>query len=388
MRRIKILMALALGVVASSSGILQVKAATYNFSVDFSTKEVADFTAFNQSFNVDTYDLDARINFFWQGTYRFDSCPTSFTINNNWIVYYRLLPSPNVFTTLGSVNLPDFTCTTTNTSYIAQASLPLPDNMIDYLMNDDDKFIRFTSLMFMPATAATNGRTLSLLGYSNYFDISYDFNTTYLFNKFLSDQKFGSRTLTGGTWNATATPNVRLSYVYTTAGNDSYYLNNSGGGLASIGSTRKRYAIDYNNEFFRGESVGAQFRISYTGTDTNVFPGSGAVQMFLEYDYFFLNTANLAQAIVDAPIIGFTEEVCSGGFLDINVGCYVNNALAYIVNDAPIISDAFTLLNTGIELAAQTFGIIGNFSDDNVFGYLILVGFGFIAVKWFLKNDD
>jgi hypothetical protein len=53
-----------------------------------------------------------------------------------------------------------------------------------------------------------------------------------------------------------------------------------------------------------------------------------------------------------------------------------------------VISDAFTLLNTGIELAAQTFGIIGNFSDDNVFGYLILVGFGFIAVKWFLKNDE
>jgi hypothetical protein len=115
---------------------------------------------------------------------------------------------------------------------------------------------------------------------------------------------------------------------------------------------------------------------------------SGGQSQFVQnYNYYYLNSANLAQAIVNVPQISFTSQTCSGGFLDINVGCYVNNALAYLTNTAPVISDLTTIVNTGIEFAGQTFGVIGNFTTSNMFGYLILGGFGFIVVKWLFKDD-
>jgi hypothetical protein len=260
-------------------------------------------------------------------------------------------------------------------------------NVVEAIMDDDANFANFRSRIEFLNQAATNGRTLTLNNYYFYFDITYDFNTTYLFNYFLSDQNYQSRSTTAFVSTLAATQSNYLEYVYSTAGDDRYTIFNNN--QATIGTTRKKYAIDYNMEFFRGESVGAGFTSKFVGSDTFRYTSSsGLAAISLEYYYYFLNVANLAQAIVDAPIISFSEESCSGGFLDINVACFVNNALAYIVNDAPVISDAFTLLNTGIELAAQTFGIIANFSDDNVFGYLILVGFGFVAVKWFLKSDE
>jgi hypothetical protein len=387
MKRIKLLTALALGVVASSSGALQVSAANYSFFVNFDTKEVANFDDYTQTFTTDTYNMDSNLNFQWSGNYRYDSCPTAFTQNNVWFVLYRL-NGTGPFTLFAEQQLPDFTCRTTFAFYSASVQIPLTSAMLANIIDDDTDFVEFDSRVFVNGQAALGNRTLTLLDQTNFFNITYDFNTTYLFNYFLADVKFNSSSYSGnGLWTLGSVRTTQLEYVYTTAGNDAYYIYNNSG--TSIGTTRKKYAIDYNEEFFRGESVGAQFIQNRAGSDTYRFAANGSgPNIDSYYNFYYLNTANLAQAIVDAPIISFTEEDCSGGFLDINVGCYVNNALAYIVNDAPVISDAFTLLNTGIELAAQTFGIIGNFSDDNVFGYLILVGFGFIAVKWFLKNDE
>jgi hypothetical protein len=387
MKHFKILTTLALGILASSSGMIQVGAAVYNFNVDFATKEVVNFNDYKQSFNANTYNLETQAVFFWIGAYYFDSCPSAFTANVRWAARYRLNGSGGV-TTLGTADLPDFTCTTIPTLYIASQAVDIPEDAVLALIDDDTDFVEFTSRIDIPSNAALNNRTLYLESYSIYFDIKYNFNTTYLFNYFLSDQNFRDINLGGFTATFNSTPNHRLRYLYTTAGNDAFYLRNTN--TTSIGTTRKKYAVDYNEEFFRGNSIGAGFQSDFLGlADAYLFPSSPTgVSINFRYNYYYLNSANLAQAIVDAPLINFTEETCSGGFLDINVACYVNNAIAYLVNDAPIISDAFTLLNTGIELAAQTFGIIGSFSDDNVFGYLVLVGFGFIAVKWFLKNDE
>jgi hypothetical protein len=386
MKHLKILTTLALGVLASSSGVLQVQAATYNFFVDFSTKEVADFTAYKQTFNEDTTNLNLEYNFRFTGDYYFDSCPTAFVMNMDWRLSARLIGSGG-YTQLANLTLPDLTCQTFPTFYTASITGTLSSTYLDNLVNDDSTFIDFAQGMIFRESAPMNGRTLRLENYSFFFDITYDFGTTYLFNYFLSDQGFLSTNFSSfGTRNQST--NIYLGYVYTTAGNDFYYVRNTNN--TSLGTTRKKYAVDYNEEFFRGNSVGAGFFSDYTGptADTILFDGVGSTFYDHFYRYHYLNVANLAQSIVTAPLITFTEESCSGGFLDINVACYVNNAIAYLVNDAPVISDAFTLLNTGIELAAQAFGIIGSFSDDNVFGYLILVGFGFIAIKWFLKNDE
>ena len=388
MKHLKLLTALALGVISSSSGMIQVGAATYNYFVDFATKEVADFTDYKQSFNEDTNNLTLQSSFSFTGSYRFDSCPTAFTMNVTYSLNYRK-NGTGAFSPTTITPLPDFLCTTTPTIYSANVSVNLASIFLDTVVNDDVNFIEYYPAMTFAVRAASQNRTLSLINYNYYFDLNYDFNTTYLFNYFLSDSKYQGREVDGSNianWTFNATRNVNLQYLYTTVGNDTYRVYNSDN--ADISNTRKKYAVDYEDQFFRGSSVGAGFGIDMTGTDTLLGLQIGDANLKHITRYYFLNVANLAQAIVDAPIISFTEEDCSGGFLDINVGCYVNNALAYIVNDAPVISDAFTLLNTGIELAAQTFGIIGNFSNDNVFGYLILVGFGFIAVKWFLKNDD
>ena len=385
MKYLKILTTLALGVLASSSGVVQVQAANIVFLEDFATKEVANFNDFKQTFSVDTYDLGATGIFTWEGSYKFDSCPTAFVVNAIWEGVYRINNTGTFYS--NSVTLPDLPCTTTFTPYVATASF-VPNNLlVEAIINDDANYVRIFSQMLFDQTAATNGRVLTLRNYEIKFMLEYDFNTTYLFNYFLSDQNFVDRVVASASGSSlVATQGNYLNYVFTTAGNDTYFIVNST--AANIGTTRKKYAIDSDEQFFRGENVGAQFRTYYDGNDTITFGSTGRINYSHRYNYFYLNVANVAQAIVDAPLITFTEESCSGGFLDINVACYVNNAIAYLVNDAPVISDAFTLLNTGIELAAQTFGIIGSFTDDNVFGYLILVGFGFIAVKWFLKNDE
>jgi hypothetical protein len=382
MKHFKILTILALGILASSSGMIQVGAVDYFFSEDFSTKEVVNFNNFKQTFSEDTINLDLKVELRWGGSYRFDSCPTAFTLNASWLLAGKINGSGFPITFQNNP-LPDLVCTTNNTAYTVFATAFLPSNILDLIVDDDLQFMQFESGIILSGSSLSNGRTLTINNFSTRFDIFYEFNTTYLFNYFLSDINFHGR-FTVGSFTFTGTQINKLVYVYTTAGNDTYYINNSGPGLP--GTTRKKYAVNSDDRFFRGNSVGAGFQSSISQIDIALTTTNSILSN--NYNYYYLNTANLAQAIVDAPLINFTEESCSGGFLDINVACYVNNAIAYLVNDAPVISDAFTLLNTGIELAAQTFGIIGSFSDDNVFGYLILVGFGFIAVKWFLKNDE
>lgn len=385
MNKVHAIVALSLGILASSSGVLQVQAATYNFFVDFSTKEVADFTAYRQTFNEDTYNLDNYIVFSFQGTYRYDSCPTAFTQNITWNLIARK-NATGAFNNVAQATLPDFVCTTTNTPYLVNLTYVLSPTLLESLVNDDADFIEFIPEIRIANSVATNGRTLFLLGYQFYFELAYDFNTTYLFNYFLSDTKYNGRAQSGATWTFAGTQQNFLNYVFTTAGADSYYIYNSPS--SNIGLTRKKYAIDYNAEFFRGGNVGAAFRTAITGTDTALFTSStGNAVLNHFYHYYYLNVSNIAQPIVNVPLINFTTQSCSGGFLDINVGCFINNALAYLTNTAPIISDATALINAGINFAGQTFGIIGAFTTNNMFGYLVLGGFGFIVIKSVFKND-
>lgn len=387
MKKTNLLVALSIGILASSSGVIQTKAALYTFNVNFSTKEVANFSAFKPSFSSDTYDLDTKLITRFAGTYFFESCPTGTnTLNMQYRSFMRLNGNaPSLNTTLQE--LPNFLCTTTPTTYEAIIESSIPDSIVLALMSDDANFGSFFGEYTFVFNSALTGRIINLRNFITSYTIEYDFNTTYLFNYFLSDTKFNSNSRTG-TWNLRSEPITSVDYVYTTAGNDEYRIVNTDF-TANLGTLRKKYAIDYNGEFFRGESVGARVSRKYNTEapyNTDQYTLGGSNVWIDRYDYYFLNTSNLAQAIVDAPVFNFSYQDC-GSFLALNVGCFINNGLAYITNDAPIISDAITLLNAGIELASQTFGIIGNFADDNIFGFLILVGFGFIAVKWLLKND-
>jgi hypothetical protein len=383
MKRLRLLTALAIGIMASTSGVVQVKAANFNYFVDFSTKEVINFDDYKQTFIEDTYGLNNFVTMNWVGSYKYDSCPTTFTQSLIWRLYGRVNNSGTLIE-LAISGLPDFVCTTTYTQFFITQTAQLSSNFLDLIVDDDANFLTLISEIGGPRNVAVN-RTLYLAGYLNYFELSYDFNTTYLFNYFLSDVKYNGTSASGITYNPLGTKSTQLDYLFTTAGNDQFFLRNTN--TSSIGTTRKKYAVDYNQEYFRGESIGAGFTTGVNGVDELIYTlNTGSFFFSNSYNYYYLNTSNLSQAIVDAPIFEFEEEDC-GSFLALNVGCFINNAFAYITNDAPIVSDAFTLLNAGIEMAAQTFGIIGEFADDNVFGVMILAGFGFIAVKWFLKND-
>jgi hypothetical protein len=379
----KIAATVALGVFASGSGALQVNAATYAYQVDFIDKEVADFDDFKQSFNANTYALNAKLDWTWSGTYYFDTT-TNLTVNITWFVNYQLNGTGG-FIQLLSIPLPDFQTTTTPTLYTAFGTVNIPDNIVLALVNDDANYVDFQSVVLLPRINMI-GNTLNLENYTSYFNVYYEFDTTYLFNYFLSDQQFISRTVSAPSfWTFNSTLFNFLEYVYTTAGNDTYLIENSL--QVDIGTTRKKYAINVDDVYFRGESVGAQFRTQNAfGLDKLTPTTTGNERLTFTYRYYFLNTSNYQQNIANVPTFEFETEDC-GGFLAVNVACFVNNALAYIVNDAPVISDAFTLLNAGMRLGGQAFGIIGNFTTDNLFGVMILGGLGITAVRWFLKND-
>jgi len=376
----KLAATVALGVMYSGSGALTVNAAIFAYQVDFIDKEVANFDDFKQSFNANTYNLNAKLDWTWSGTYYFDTT-TDLTVNISYRVNYRINGTGTEIRII-DVALPDFFTTTTPTLYTAFGTTAIPDSIVLAIVNDDANFVSFSSVITIARTNIL-GNTLRLENYTNYFNIYYDFDTTYLFNYFLSDQQFTGRA-TGAGWTFNSSTITFLEYVYTTAGNDTYLIENSL--QTSIGSTRKKYAINVDDVYFRGTSVGAQFRTSSVlGVDSYTPTTTGSELLRYNYNYFYLNTSNYQQPIENIPTFEFEQEDC--GWDAFNIPCFINNALAYIVNDAPVISDAFTLLNAGMRLGGQAFGIIGNFTTDNLFGVMILGGLGITAVRWFLKND-
>jgi hypothetical protein len=382
----KLAATVAVGVFASGSGALQVNAALFQFFVNFEDKIVTDFDDFRQSYISTTYDLGATITFDWQGIYSFETAPAPISVDVRYESSWRLNGVGTLFNFL-RIDLPDFLVTTTRTSFAVQRTVAVSDQFVSAVIDDDANFAQFRTNILFVNTAQTNGLKLRLESYTKFVTLNYNFDTTYLFNYFLSDTQAALPTR-GGSWTIGSDFQAKNDFVYTTAGNDEYRIVNTG---PSIGTTRKKYAIDYNNEYFRGNSVGARVRTFYDTDapftyDELLMTSSGVASILTTYNYYFLNTSNFQQDIANVPTFEFETEDC-GGFLAVNVPCFINNALAYIVNDAPVISDAFTLLNAGMRLGGQAFGIIGNFSTDNLFGVMILGGLGITAVRWFLKND-
>jgi hypothetical protein len=380
----KLAATVALGVFASGSGALQVNAATFAYQVDFIDKEVADFDDFRQSFNGNTSNLQPRLEWTFTGGYYFLPSAITSTVNITYRVFFRI-NNTGSYTQLINLALPDFAYTTTRTPYTATTTVNLPTSILDAIVNDDATFVTFYTELAITRSGML-GRSLVFDDYGQYFNIFYNFDTTYLFNYFLSEQRLrGTGYQRPADWTINSTRVSFLEYLYTTAGNDTYLIENSL--QVDIGTTIKKYAVNVEDVYFRGESVGAQFRTQRViGLDTYTSSAtSGTENITHEYDYFFLNVSNYQQNIADVPTFEFETEDC--GWDAFNIPCFINNGLAYIVNDAPVISDAFTLLNAGMRLGGQAFGIIGNFNTDNLFGVMILGGLGITAVRWFLKND-
>jgi hypothetical protein len=380
MRKWQLITAATVGIMASGSGFIQAQAADYVFFVDFNTKTVTDFNDFTPTFLESTYDLNNSIQMTFNTFYRMNACPPSAATNVTYFLRYRLNASGTVFSK--SIDLPDMPCTVGDTFYQITTSTSIPKEHLDYIISDDANFLEFLPLINFGTSAATPGRVITLTNPEMVFTVNYDFGTTYLFNYFLSDVQYVTNTWTGGIL-VTGTFINDFDYVMTTAGNDRFFIINDR--LTNFGTTRRKFAIDYEMEYFRGDSIGSRYKAILDGT-MSVNIASADQYWFPRYNLYLLNAANNVQPVVDVPEFDFEYEDC-GSFLALNVGCFINNGLAYITKDAPIISDAITLLNSGMQMAGQAFGVIGSFTDDNVFGVLVLGGLGLIAVRWFLKND-
>lgn len=386
----KVAATVAMGVFASGVGFIQADAALYTFSVDFETKTVANFDDFTQSYYSTTYDLGATMTINFSGSYSFASCPAPITVNVNYEGYWRL-NNGGPIKDFRSTPLPDFPCTTTITTYSTLINVPVSNDFIAAIIDNDANFATINSAFSFAQNLGTSGLRLRLHNWTTFATINYEFDTTYLFNFILSDTQafdvfFGNAG--GSTWTSGSDKVIKVDYVYTTAGNDEYRIVNTN--VASIGTLRRRYAVDYNNEYFRGDSVGARVRHAMDTlppyTYDELFMGSsGSAFINNRWNYFFINASNKEQEINNVPEFEYEYEDCGWNAFDIP--CFINNGLAYIVNDAPVISDAFTLLNAGMKLGGQAFAVIGQFSDNNIFGVLILGGLGITAVRWFLKND-
>lgn len=379
MRKWQLVGALSVGIMASGTGFIQAQAADYTFFVDFDTKQVANFDNFTQTFFDTTAGISGNITMTVNLQYRMNACPPSIAQDVALNARYRLNATGTFYSNL--VDLPDMPCSVVDTNYQIISSVSILSEHVQYLMFDDANYLNFTPTLLIYSNAFAPGRVITITDLEMVFTLNYDFNTTYLFNYFLSDTDY----LTTNVGGPITTSYVILNdfdYVMTTAGNDRFFIINSSS--TDYGTSRNRFAVDYNMEYFRGESIGARYKTIYDGTIIYTNGSNGS--FITQYNYYYLNAANNTQPIVNVPEFNFEYEDC-GSFLALNVGCFINNAFAYITNDAPIISDAITLLNAGMALAGQAFGVIGSFTDDNVFGVLILGGLGLIAVRWFLKND-
>ena len=377
----KLAATVAVGVWASASGSIQVQAADIVFDVDFDDKIVANFDDYTQTFLNSTSDLDNIIDYTIQASYFMNNCTNNAATDLQLQLTYRLNGLTPGFSG-GIIELPDLTCSTTEASYFIGGSFSVPDEHIQYIINDDADFIQFRPNITFARSTPLNGRVITFTGINVLYTVNYEFNTTYLFNYFLSDTDYVATSLSAGITGAATIIN-NFDYVMTTAGNDNYFLLNTS--TTDYGTGRNKFAVDYNEEYFRGDSVGARYKTRIE--DLVVTISSSAVRFIIpQYNYYYLNVSNKEQNIADVPTFEFETEDC-GSFLALNVPCFINNGLAYIVNDAPVISDAFTLLNAGMRLGGQAFGIIGNFNTDNLFGVMILGGLGITAVRWFLKND-
>jgi hypothetical protein len=379
MNKLRATLLISMGIFASGSGIIQVSAADYVFFTDFSTKTVANFNDYNPTFLSDTYGLDNRISWTFNTFYRMDACPPSIATNMNFIVSYAI-NNGSQFNFISEA-LPDMPCTVGDTYYQITGSASVPSEVFDAVVSDDANYVVFRPSILFGYSGSAPSRVITLTGAEFVFSLEYDFDTTYLFNYFLSDSQYRFTSFdTGITIPGTVIHD--FDYVMTTAGDDRYFIINSA--TTNYGTTRTKWAIDYNNEYFRGESIGARYKI-IIGNATVSWPVAATRAIVPRVDYYFLNAANKEQDIGIVPEFEYEYEDCGWNVFDIP--CFINNGIAYVVNDAPVVSDAFTLLNAGMKLGGQAFSVIGQFSDNNLFGVLILGGLGITAVRWFLKND-
>jgi hypothetical protein len=388
MNKLNILAATFIAASLTIKSNLNTQAETFNYFIDFATKEVANFNDYEQLFFSYTSGYYNHVRVIMSGSASLSgSCASVPQYPLDLELRYNLNggSASTIFT-----KAYDHPCSNTATPFVVDSGylrfIDIPvSQLVSYVINDDNDFITWMPRLKTIDFSLLSGRTLTISNISFQIEYQIIYDTIYLFNTFVSDTKYNGRNSSGWT-SSFYTAGVNVDYIYGTNINTSrtYQVNNTND--ANIGTTRKKYAVNVPSVSFIGNIIGIKNVNNSVSSLFRNMTGGGS-NFFIEdnFRFYYLNGASAQVPITSVPQFNFEYQEC-GGFLGIDIPCMLNNAMAWLTNDAPIISDAFTLLNTGINLAAQGIGVIGNFiASSNIVVWIIVLGFGIIAVRWFLK---
>jgi len=368
---------------------------TYNdHYIDFTTKEVTDFSNFDIVLNKDTYNMNAYGNAFFGFQYKASSCPTNtFSINLSAFMYYngvsqgRILNDNIYLTCSTSYNQysynNDYTLTAAQKALIKQVLAEDNDNNIRLLLY----YTHYNTMDPLFQGVTFNFRDMEF-GQSIY----YEFNTTYYFTHLLLDVNANYLSSASFVLNSDGTEDARARLLV--AYDNSIY--NRWWNDDPINSTtrgRKKYAVDDNGERITAYGIGV-------GTETNspydagyyIKSSSASAQIQFSTTIYTLNYASSQATFPGASTsANWNYTTCDAW----DIPCHLGNALVYMAKDMPLTSDIFSIGEAGYNFIGNSLYAFSTMLGVDItsegviisgswIAILIATALGFMIVKWLM----
>lgn len=359
------------------------------YEADFVDFEVANFLDYNQIFNSFTSGQYNEINASVNVGYFMNTNNPAVNLTCNLILRYALNggAQTTIYTSPAELVPPTTAQNFFNIDFNLKNLDLINANILPYIINNDNNYVNFYMRLQFNQNASTNGYVLTINKFEPLIEYAINYDTIYLFNNFLSHTKYNGLTTTGFSV-GTTTNNVKLDFIYANTILTNQYYGVFNTSELDAGLLEKRYAVNIPNVNFIGDRIGAQISNNLTGTITRTLTGSGTALLTQDFRIYYLNGG--AQTITPPALPLFNLDYLDcGSLLALNVGCYLNNALAWVVNDAPIISEGLTLVNQGIEFIGLGLYQLQLFEPSySVVLWVLVGGLGLLALRWALKNDE
>jgi hypothetical protein len=362
-----------------------------SYNVNFANYEVANFDNYYEVFSEGVVGQYSYVYVDGGFQFSFNTCVGLTSFTGEVQLRYSLNGIGNSL--LKAIPFTLLCGTSLNDHYFTSDFINLVDFdplIVDYIYeNETNNRVDFLTRIVINQSVGMNGKVLTIKDFT--FDLTYAvaFNTNYLFNTFMSRTQYNGLSSTSGWSITTDDTKVNLNYLFSeTIATETFYgvFNTN---QNDIGTTEKLYAVQVDNVNFIGDRIGANLRNNHDLLMSRTMGSTGTSTITHTQRVYYLNAAAQQQDIVEVPEFLVSYQDC-GDLFALNVPCYLNNALAWVVNDAPIISPAINFIYNGIDFMAQGLGIFSVFIDDglNIFTWFIVGGFGIIVLKWIIKQDE
>lgn len=356
--------------------VYMLKAANFTYSLNFETNTVASFTGYKPNLIPTTNNLALKVNYSFTANYYFNTCT-----GVSGVVDMQLQLRYQFTTAIGTVDLPNISCTTSTTPYSISGTFNNVTNNFNALTLDDANYNRFDIYLFVTPNSSHIGKTLTFTSVRFDYDISYSFNSTYPLTHILLDRDIPALTRSDSTNISTANLSYRDYLVYVYNDFDTYTINNTN--TTNSGNTRKKFALpfidDTNLNIVTAKGVGVGTQTTATAI-TFSFNTSSIKSIYSTYNLWYLNTSNRQVSFTPNTLPTFTYiDPCSVW----DMKCGFNNLVTYVVKDMPVTSSIYSLASDGYKLIGTTFQYVTSlFSTNNLFIYMLMIAFGGTIVSW------